>query len=136
MSSLDFTLAAAPAVLETRPLGALDAAADALRAQKEKLGDFATRYTVAHADAVAKKAALDEALAALAALQNEGKAHDDEVSRLRDAHDAAQRGLLDAAFAACAPPPAPPAAAAKKPSGFGGLFGSRNDAPADALAEL
>ena len=63
---------------------------------------------------MAKKAALDEAEARLRALQDEARTQAEENSQARARHAAAERGLLDAAFAECAAPPAPPPPPKKK----------------------
>ena len=114
LSSLEYTLACAPAVLDEGRLEALEASAAGLRARKEALAAFGERFTVSFDDYVAKKAALDEAEARLRALQDEARAQADENSKARTLHADAERGLLDAAFAECAAPPAPPPPPKKK----------------------
>ena len=114
LSSLEYTLACAPAVLDEGRLEALEASAAGLRARKEALAAFGERFTVSFDDYVAKKAALDEAEARLRALQDEARAQAEENSKARSVHAAAERGLLDAAFAECAAPPAPPPPPKKK----------------------
>ena len=61
LSSLEYTLACAPAVLDEGRLEALEASAAGLRARKEALAAFGERFTVSFDDYLAKKAALDEA---------------------------------------------------------------------------
>ena len=114
LSSLEYTLACAPAVLDEGRLEALEASAAGLRERKEALSKFGERFTVSFDDYVAKKAALDEAEARLRALQDEARTQAEENSKARSDHAAAERGLLDAAFAECAAPPAPPPTPKKK----------------------
>ena len=114
LSSLEYTLACAPAVLDEGRLEALEASAAGLRARKEALAAFGERFTVSFDDYVAKKAALDEAEARLRALQDEARTQAEENSQARTRHADAERGLLDAAFAECAAPPAPPPPPKKK----------------------
>ena len=114
LSSLEYTLACAPAVLDEGRLEALEASAAGLRARKEALAAFGERFTVSFDDYVAKKAALDEAEARLRALQDEARTQAEENSQARTLHADAERGLLDAAFAECATPPAPPPPPKKK----------------------
>ena len=114
LSSLEYTLACAPAVLDEGRLEALEASAAGLRARKEALTAFGERFSTQFDDYVAKKAALDEAEARLRALQDEARAQAEENSKARALHAAAERGLLDAAFAECAAPPAPPPPPKKK----------------------
>lgn len=126
-STLDFTIAAAPAHDDAPRYAALDGAADALRQKKRDLATFADKYTDAHAVLAAAQAALDEAKAArdaardaLAALGAEAKGHADSVSDLRAAHHLAQSALLETAFDACDVPRAEP----PKPPKSSGLFGA------------
>ena len=114
LSSLEYTLACAPAVLDEGRLEALEASAAGLRARKEALAAFGERFSTQFDDYVAKKAALDEAEARLRALQDEARAQAEENSKARSDHADAERGLLDAAFAECAAPPAPPPPPKKK----------------------
>ena len=81
LSSLEYTLACAPAVLDEGRLEALEASAAGLRARKEALAAFGERFTVSFDDYVAKKAALDEAEARLRALQDEARTQAEENSK-------------------------------------------------------
>ena len=83
LSSLERTLACAPAVLDEGRLEALEASAAGLRARKEALAAFGERFTVSFDDYVAKKAALDEAEARLRALQDEARAQAEENPKAR-----------------------------------------------------
>ena len=114
LSSLEYTLACAPAVLDEGKLEALEASAAGLRARKEALAAFGERFSTQFDDYLAKKAALDEAEARLRALQDEARTQAEENSKARSVHADAERGLLDAAFAECAAPPAPPPPPKKK----------------------
>ena len=81
LSSLEYTLACAPAVLDEGRLEALEASAAGLRARKEALAAFGERFTVSFDDYVAKKAALDEAEAVVQrALQDEARTQAEENS--------------------------------------------------------
>ncbi len=114
LSSLEFTLACAPAVLDEGRLAALEASAAGLRERKAALTAFGERFSTQFDDYVGKKAALDEAEARLRALQDEARSHAEENSKARSLHADAERGMLDAAFAECAAPPAPPPPPKKK----------------------
>ena len=138
LSSLDYTLAAAPADLDAPGIRAMEASAEGLRAKKKDLADFGDRFGAAFEDFVEKKNALAAAQELLVALDAESKQHETDVSELRGAHDWAQSALLERAFAGCAPPKAPAAAPPPPPArglSFSAAFGSRAPAaPAGPVA--
>lgn len=134
LSTLDFTLACAPVVLDEGRLAALEASAEGLRARKQALGAFGEQFSANFDDYVLKKAVLEEAEARLRALGDEARAQDAENSKARSEHADAKRGLLDAAFAQCAPPPAPPPPPKKK--GFLAAFAAPSSPRGDPLEGL
>ena len=131
LSTVEFTLACAPATLDGAKLAALDASAAALRNKKAALGDFGDRFSASYEALAVAQAMLKAAEKNFNDLLDEGKQHDDDVAALRAAHDAAQGALLEAAFRKCTLPDAPaprPAQPAQRLT-FASAFGSRGPAP-------
>ncbi|KAJ1445318.1 hypothetical protein M885DRAFT_592358 [Pelagophyceae sp. CCMP2097] len=123
LSQLDFTLASAPAVLDEDALEVLDFTAQALREKKSELATFAIKYA-------AQQLSFMQAQAAFQAAQEEMKAHEKDVQRLRKGHGAAQAALLKCGFDAC-PTPQPQTAQPAK-TAFGAFLQPRN-AKSEAL---